>query len=776
MRGLTSLAVVLGLLSPGAARAWDAETHYAWTYYVALHTGYSERQAHQVASAAQAVADSPATRIEPTSWETLTPLAEPARVILRDLHCFGKTPPAPPTTALGVLGWIPKPEVAPSGEARLWKVAVETGNPGPLVHYVQDCVINQRFGDGHGHETAGHFPDWIATDAKAARDMTFQTARVLVRFQKEFLNTPTPSVDRDRLFEVLAKIADENPVDRSGIIAETGPENPVTFLEQRLARTPAAHAVDARKALDAELEEKFHTGRPSVDTAIRLLATAIREDKVLERIASFPQEGWEPPALSWLAYELDERAWPKPEGPPWSLERVALSLTREAAITRIHPPAADATDRLYRVELRQPYLLHGVLDLPPAGGVPVRERCTLSDAAGEQVWTTARTSGEHAIVAEVYRPASALAKGLVWTCTVQVHGGPSATSRLEVDPVSAEAVAAEVPVIADPAPLASAWEEARSLYDEALQVAGQVATACTAADATRVAGEADLKAFRHRMEEARAGIARAAKASEAVPGAAERAKTALTLAEAARDATRAAKARMEAAARATCEATSSRAERDALTGHLEATRTARDETATAFAQTEQQVGEVVGIRQEMFRLAAEGRRLQDAVWTLDPGLSALEASLRDARATARAQAPNAARLGELATRFEALSREADAAFKAAGRPKSARDTQTALATLADRTAALNTGWGGCTETRQAALLALQGEVSSGIAAAGEVSTERALLERALPTAELTAALTALYVQARAVQATVASTPGDMIMSADRAATCHSGAR
>lgn len=57
-RCLKSLSVVLLLLlfvPENSGYAYEPDFHYAWTYYLALHVGYTRRQAFQIASAAFSV-------------------------------------------------------------------------------------------------------------------------------------------------------------------------------------------------------------------------------------------------------------------------------------------------------------------------------------------------------------------------------------------------------------------------------------------------------------------------------------------------------------------------------------------------------------------------------------------------------------------------------------------------------------------------------------------------------------------------------------------------
>ena len=60
------LLAVLGALLP-RAHAYEGIVHYAWTYYLALQVGFTERQAYQIGSAANAL-----------DWDAQTnPIASP---------------------------------------------------------------------------------------------------------------------------------------------------------------------------------------------------------------------------------------------------------------------------------------------------------------------------------------------------------------------------------------------------------------------------------------------------------------------------------------------------------------------------------------------------------------------------------------------------------------------------------------------------------------------------------------------------------------------------
>lgn len=57
--GLVALVALVGIGQP--AYAYDLDVHYLWTYYLALHAGFSERQAYQLGSAAFGIDHDPDT-------------------------------------------------------------------------------------------------------------------------------------------------------------------------------------------------------------------------------------------------------------------------------------------------------------------------------------------------------------------------------------------------------------------------------------------------------------------------------------------------------------------------------------------------------------------------------------------------------------------------------------------------------------------------------------------------------------------------------------------
>jgi len=787
-----SLVVLLSSLLPLHAYAWDAEVHYAWTWYVAVQVGFTERQAHQIASAAQAVSDDADTRIDATSWEQVSdaPIDEvvetPQRKALRDFHCFSPWTPGPPRDALSALGWVPvtgtdSDRVGRSFEGDLWRKAVATGNPGPVVHYVQDCVVHRDFDDRAGHAAAGHFPDWMATDSERAREMTFQTARVLVRWQKEVLALSPPAVDKERLFAVMAQIAEANPVDRSGEIAATGPENPMKWLAAGLTGISAANAFDRRWELDREGAKKFDIGHPSVDEAIIVLGKATHEDKVLGTLPAFADERWEAPLLSWLSYDIDAELTPSTDGPAWALEQVGLELPGEAAFARVEPPAAGATDRLYKIVLRRPYRLVGVADLPPYGGVPVRESCTVSDTREKVVWTTFRGNGEHAITATLYRPAEALAQELTWTCSVSVHGVRSEEQILRVPPLSATVIAAETAAVADAGPVATHVEQLATLRAEAIGLAARVASACEAAGEVRRQADLDVASVIDRLGRYEAQLKAAATRCEAVPGSLDAAATHLAGAEGGAYAVRGKQSTFEKASAATCEAFTAH-KRAPTAATLASVETAEESTKAARREVDAAVATVVGgvdaiaaLRDDMADLAREGRRLQDAVWSIDPVLTGIEASIDGARGSLAGRKADATRLAELATQAATVASEGDAAFKAGGKPGKSKPAVAAMATMRDQIAALGAR-SACVASQTTALEASGEAIHGLLGRSGSLAADRALLDKALPTDELQYALDSLHLKAGVLADDMAARKPALIMTSDRSATCLGDAR
>ena len=139
------------LVRPAAAFEGD---HYVWTFYLALHCGYTERQAFQVASATYAIDWDMETGPMGTwaDWEDIakgSPSQDLKDIWLR-YHAFTET-------KFLSLGDDFIENAKNEHKTRLWTdLAVPERNPGPLLHYTQDYQAHFGWDTVHGHGAAGH--------------------------------------------------------------------------------------------------------------------------------------------------------------------------------------------------------------------------------------------------------------------------------------------------------------------------------------------------------------------------------------------------------------------------------------------------------------------------------------------------------------------------------------------------------------------------------------------------------------------------------------------
>jgi hypothetical protein len=73
-------------------------------------------------------------------------------------------------------------------QEQLWKLAKRDGNPGPLIHYVQDLQSHFMFNNVRGHAFAGHAPDFLSFNVDRATAATYATLGRLLDF-RDWLGT-----------------------------------------------------------------------------------------------------------------------------------------------------------------------------------------------------------------------------------------------------------------------------------------------------------------------------------------------------------------------------------------------------------------------------------------------------------------------------------------------------------------------------------------------------------------------------------------------------------
>ena len=206
-RTASLFVVLVGLLAAlttaTPAQAYEADTHYAWTYYLCLQCGYMPRQAYQIASATYAIDEDPDTGpLFATAGDALFGANHPGlfdltlpnvgllfglggdwlsqshvriSLIWRRFHAF-LSEDLPLAEAL---------KLREADKEYLKQLALEQRNPGPLLHFIQDSFAHGTYTNKRGHAFAGHAPDFLSYDGSKARAMTDATVEALLWFRTE---------------------------------------------------------------------------------------------------------------------------------------------------------------------------------------------------------------------------------------------------------------------------------------------------------------------------------------------------------------------------------------------------------------------------------------------------------------------------------------------------------------------------------------------------------------------------------------------------------------
>lgn len=750
--------VLMALLAPSLAHAWDRDVHYGWTWYLAVHAGYTERQAWQIASGVEAVdADRHTRPLAASAWELyraghVAPHDSEEAKAWRSLHCFADREAVTNDERAGSrrvpthLGWVSFTggEVEARRRARaeaLWEEAVATGNPAALIHFEQDCVAHRDFDDTRGHAFAGTAPLWLSADRERALEVTDRTLEVLARFRTEVLGEPAKEVDRERVVQVLDQLLEENPVDVTGLVSPEGPANPLQWYEFQLQSFPAEQVIAGWDTISWKYGETFDPGVPSYGEALAVIAQATKEDKILDRLTRFPDEWWEPPPAAALAYDLDTQARPVGEhAEAWPVERVVLSTVQPDPV-RIE----SGRSALQAVHLQAAYRLEGSKDLPAFLGVPVWESCAVGED-GQRVWKSTRTDGEHLLSQVIYRPA---VEAFTWRCSIQPHGLPPT----------------EVPV-AVPAAVADTVDVPEALRDDrrvALDQAAVLASACQESADIRAGAATGLEDLEKRLTSLGKRVAALEEDVAALP---HRPEEVHETASATVDASMTAAVAWDEAAlyvQDVCAATDwiagglSSEEIEGLhAAAVEAVENAEHRRKEVHARVADATGHLAATREVLATISrplAESRRVQDHVWLADRRLLAVERQVGDARrALGRAEASEP----ELAA--------AAARLAAADGSKEAR-------AVGKEVSALVKDHGSCRTDELAALDEVQGRIRELQSAAAEMESRLAAVASELPTPLLRHQLDLVELDARVTFATVQAFPAEADAVVARGRAC-----
>jgi hypothetical protein len=150
------------------ARAYDNDTHYVFTYYLAILAGYHDDEARRVASADISIDIDPNT--EPFQLERIinpTDSAQNARVWF---HAFYDSRVY--WASGGPFGGASAAEKNSADiQNSLEQKCLKDGNIGPYLHFYQDTFSHAGYYSFKGHALDGHAPDFLSSDEAKARCM-----------------------------------------------------------------------------------------------------------------------------------------------------------------------------------------------------------------------------------------------------------------------------------------------------------------------------------------------------------------------------------------------------------------------------------------------------------------------------------------------------------------------------------------------------------------------------------------------------------------------------
>lgn len=474
MRATASwVAAVAVLASSAPARAYDVEAHYAWTYYLALHVGYTPRQAFQVASATVGIDGDvdteplegvgPAHVVFGASRREVFLLYRAGRVELAPnlrivnvwsrLHAFAEnrlvgSARTLPVSAPSEAEIARVPDVQATREANqraLWELARTERNPGPFLHFLQDSFAHGPYDNLRGHALHGHAPDFLSHRPSLSWQMTQRTVTALRDFLPIVGGRPrAPNMVRIR--EVFDRMIAANP--------RRWAADPALYdtLFDRLMVDPSRYVLDAQ----ALFPSVAGVGSPSAAAAWGVVSRAVDEDRSSGKLPAFP-EMWfsERPPSQWLQYDFlgDGRASPGGVNVNrYAVERVAFTMTEPTVTFR---PVAGSSSGAQHVTLRVSYTLQGLANLPFLSPLPVVEQAELSDFGAVRNQTLERSNGTFTIERNVQRSAAALQSGtLRWTVKVHPFGLAPLTKDLTVRMTP---VAAPQPAVGQCAAALGAW-------------------------------------------------------------------------------------------------------------------------------------------------------------------------------------------------------------------------------------------------------------------------------------------------------------------------------
>jgi hypothetical protein len=220
------------LIGTASASAYEQDTHYGLTYYLARQVGFIRQNAHKVADYAWSIDVNEETEPAPVPWWGIKqiPLVSTAQIIgqlqlrptqvdvLKSFHAFpSELPPScDKSDSVDNVVNLTKFSQIDNRESYLQSQAGELRNPGVFLHYFEDSYSHTGFtcgSRGQGHAQDVHAPDYLSRKPKIAQQMATDVSQKLSDFlASSKLGAPcTP--DADQIQRMVQKLIGVNPAD-----------------------------------------------------------------------------------------------------------------------------------------------------------------------------------------------------------------------------------------------------------------------------------------------------------------------------------------------------------------------------------------------------------------------------------------------------------------------------------------------------------------------------------------------------------------------------------
>ena len=199
----TFAILLLAFVNASTVMAYDNDTHFWFTYYLAVEAGYTPIQATQIASADVSVDYDDDTQPVLPSLESLASFRHPLdhfQYVRNRLHALPMKSEVMLLASLPDGYWwnpllITDPKTLTAAHAIVeqrkkvfWADTLADGrNPGVFLHYLEDTFAHDGFASYIGH--AGYYRvDYMASDKPKAERMAFTVLKYLIAFREVVVN------------------------------------------------------------------------------------------------------------------------------------------------------------------------------------------------------------------------------------------------------------------------------------------------------------------------------------------------------------------------------------------------------------------------------------------------------------------------------------------------------------------------------------------------------------------------------------------------------------